>query len=589
MKVQFEDSFYSKYIDFPKLQYKLRADYMSVNGKRLYYNDIFKVVCKKTGKTYNYMPSFMVEDIADDDIVLDGFPFYLIGLVDLIDYYDNIDIADLGTDLFTYLTNMIVRNDLNGQSFDSVIKNVQNLVENGDRKFFACLQSIRGTNIDCSLPRTREFVDIMLYQYYFDKRSFFETFFTLMDYLQIFIEFTVSGESFCDHPSMGEELKFLKYVYSRYSYKSKDKQYYISNGRGISHSFLGLFYYYLFKTFKCGDSYYDSVINYEEIEERLNKRIRKCIGDDLLATFITNKTCDFKDLQKTYDLATSVYDDVTGTPRTRIKGEKCNTYLDNNRVDRDILENLILYKKSLTNMSRSLKEIYNNVDGKVMNYFNFCEVERLLGGIFLNAYRRGILIKEQNEVIDVEKYEAQIDNLRSVITEYKSQLSSQNSNLDMIESLQNELQEQRGLILSKNNIITDLTAEVKRLNEELTSYYSEDEFDDDDTEADVSLEEMVQFLNDFRIQILGGRENLYERLVSAGLNDVSQVMSHNMYSSTAVDADFIVINTKFVSHKLVRVAQERFKTKLDCFIYYNGTNSDGLIKACYDYINNWLN
>ena len=581
---------------FPKIHYKLRNDYMSINGERLYYDDIFKLVCKKSGKSYSYLPSFMVEDISDNDIVLDGFPFYLIGLVDTMLFHDGSDI--LSTDLFSYVTSVIIADDLKGKSFDEVIQNLTSLLSDKDRhKFFVCLQAIRGTNIDSSLPRVRKFVNLMVYQYIFDKRSLFETFFSLFDYLQLFFELDISGDLFCDInsgsraiKSCEDNLSYLSYSYSRYSYKSRDKKYYISNGRGISASLLSIFYAYFYNKFRCSNSYVETTSDYlDSFIPKLNNRIRRCIGDDLIATFITNKNCNFKDLSQTYITALSYYDDITDVPKTRNKGERSNVYFNDEKVDRDIFENLVLYKKSLFKMNRSLKEIYTNTDGKNMNYFSFNELTRYLGALFIEAFKNGILVKDEVEVIDIKKYESQIDTLKTSISDYKSQLRSQEDNISLIEDLKKENQQQKDLLESKSNIISDLTAEVKRLNEELQSCYTEDEFDDDDDEVTISIEEMVEFLSDFKIQILGGRSNLSEKLKSFGLCNINQIANHNIFSNTAINADFIVINTKFISHKLVRIAQERYKSKLDCFIYYNGTNPDGLIKACYDYINNWLN
>lgn len=599
MILKVDSTFYNKISGMiPKLHYKLRSDYMSIDGKRLYYDDIFKLICKKSGNRYSYKPSFMLDasEISENDIVLDAFPFYIVALVDLMLYHDATDI--LSVDLFSYVTNVMVITDLKGKSFDEAINNLNSLTMDENINFFACMQSIRGTNLDSSLPRVRKFINLMLYQYMFDKKSFFETFFSLIDYLQIFIELELSSDSFCDSNGGSKMLKeneqnlrYLHYNYSKYSYKSKDKKYNISNGRGIAFSLLGIFYCYFYSTYKSSNSYIESVSDYtDSIVPELHTNIRKCLGDDLVVTFITDKTCGFKDLQQTYSSSLLIYDDVTNIPRTRVKGEISNVYLDDKRVDRDILENLILYKKSLCHANRSLKEIYKNADGKNMNYFSYNELTYYLGALFIEALKNGVLVRDKEEVIDIEKYETQIENLKSSVSEYKGKLRSQEDNVSLIESLKKEVQQQKDLLASKGNIISDLTAEVKRLNEELQSFYSEDEFiDEDDDEENISIEEMVEFLNNFKILLLGGRENLTDKLDSLGLKNINQITNHSIFSSTVINADFIVINSKFISHKLVRIAQERYKSKLDCFIYYNGTNPDGLIKACYDYINNWLN
>ena len=163
MILKVDSTFYNKISGMiPKLHYKLRSDYMSIDGKRLYYDDIFKLICKKSGNRYSYKPSFMLDasEISENDIVLDAFPFYIVALVDLMLYHDATD--TLSVDLFSYVTNVMFITDLKGKSFDEAINNLNSLTMDENINFFACMQSIRGTNLDSSLPRVRKFINLMI-------------------------------------------------------------------------------------------------------------------------------------------------------------------------------------------------------------------------------------------------------------------------------------------------------------------------------------------------------------------------------------------------------------------------------------------
>jgi hypothetical protein len=87
--------------------------------------------------------------------------------------------------------------------------------------------------------------------------------------------------------------------------------------------------------------------------------------------------------------------------------------------------------------------------------------------------------------------------------------------------------------------------------------------------------------------MIGGRFDLCDKLKGVGL-EVFCIDEESATGSTLPTSDFFVINTKFISHKVVRMVQSQYKNQLDTFLYYNGTNIDNLIRASYDFIYQWL-
>ena len=143
------------------------------------------------------------------------------------------------------------------------------------------------------------------------------------------------------------------------------------------------------------------------------------------------------------------------------------------------------------------------------------------------------------------------------------------------------------IINTKNETIDDLVNKNKELNKTLSDIY-DDDFEIEEDELQVPIEEMVLFLNEFKIVLIGGRWELPAKLNEYGWTNISQLDKDNLCTGVDVAkyADFTVINTRFVSHTIVHKVES--VTDSDTRMSYNGTNPEKLIIAMYDFVKKFI-
>ena len=147
----------------------------------------------------------------------------------------------------------------------------------------------------------------------------------------------------------------------------------------------------------------------------------------------------------------------------------------------------------------------------------------------------------------------------------------------------------------KSQINIQLSEKVASLNSRLSSFFCEDELEDDAEEVvvEITQEERLNYLNGFSFLLVGGREGLAQKLEDIGWTSITQIFNSNSPvlssdASSRPNIDFIVINTKFVSHNLVRAVESRFGDLSDRVIYFNGTNVDYLSRVTIDFIRKYM-
>ena len=159
-----------------------------------------------------------------------------------------------------------------------------------------------------------------------------------------------------------------------------------------------------------------------------------------------------------------------------------------------------------------------------------------------------------------------------------------NAQNEEIEQLRKQLAEAQSIIESKNETIDSLVNKNKDLNKFVSSIY-DDDFEEESEEEQKSIEEMVKELNDYKIVLIGGRFELPGKLNEYGWMNIKQYDNNSL--CTGMDsisyADFVIINTKFVSHTTVHKAESMIEDS-SRVMSYNGTNPEKLISAMYDFI-----
>lgn len=588
---------------FPILNYRIKKDYVTINGKRHYYTEdnLLTFMCKKKGRGYEYVPCFgeSLNSVGKNDFFVDGSPYIIIGLANIMMLSECID--DNLT-IFGSTVSRIVKEHLKGKDFSEVVQNVNKIrySENnmGLTELLANFETLRGTNVNASNVRVRRFVYVMLYLYLFQVRDFYETLFTLIEYIQDIIELEIVGKSFGKEAMSVLEiedyrdcLNLVTCDYKKYSYKFNDRSYSITNADGLSVSMLFLFYLHVYKKYAVCSSTNRSVIcddeKYKCTWENVQANIRHCVGTDLSAVFITRRVYGFKDLNATFKSCLELCEDRGNIPKIRDKGEQSVFRYEGEVVPRDIYESFVLGRKASKNYSRPIIDMHRNMTVINTYYFHIQEFRAIMGSILILT-NTGVS-DEDDSSKQLDLYESKIKQLETEVKTLKSTIKDYEDKDSIIEDLNNKLEDANRILESKTNIIGNLTEEVQSLNEKLSSFYSDEVFEEEIKEDEISIEGKIEFLNDFKILLLGGKSNLINKLEDLGITNMIQETNQNKFQNTVASVDFIVLNTDFISHKLVFTAKERNKDKSDCIIYYKGTSPTGLIKACYDFINKWLN
>ena len=147
----------------------------------------------------------------------------------------------------------------------------------------------------------------------------------------------------------------------------------------------------------------------------------------------------------------------------------------------------------------------------------------------------------------------------------------------------------------KSQIIAQLSEKNTILNSRMSSFFCESDFEDDNDVVieEVTQEEIINYINGFSYLLVGGREGLAQKLEDYGWKNINQISNVNNSvlssdSSSRPNIDFIIINTKFVSHNLVRSVESKFSDLTDRVIYFNGTNIDYLTRVTIDFIKKYM-
>lgn len=380
-----------------------------------------------------------------------------------------------------------------------------------------------------------------------------------------------------------EEYDFEKISYRTPSGKMRD----ITNARGIS---ILLFCLLFVNTYgrlgvlrgKEGDDLYA----YRENSEILSKFISDCIGSDITGDYLSGRGWRVKYTDKhRIGVRTNGY--VMYRPSLMFNtADSC--------VQVELFEESFLFchahKCSFNEDMLSERSEY----GVNMHYFTPPELVSLLSMYILRS--DGVL-KDLNKDNDYfgelkglreenDKLFKQLSEVTRGKTRERYELEEKDRELNI---LRREASRLNALLQEKQDTIKRVLEENNALSEQLNRCYVEDDFlDGECSTTDISLEEMVCFLNDFRILCIGGEYKLLEMLRGIGCESFMQVVSVSELSGMRKQTDIIVVCTKFCSHHLTYRVKEKYSNQLDTMIYYNGTNINGLVHACYEFINTYL-
>lgn len=99
---------------------------------------------------------------------------------------------------------------------------------------------------------------------------------------------------------------------------------------------------------------------------------------------------------------------------------------------------------------------------------------------------------------------------------------------------------------------------------------------------------MLDFVNQFRLVIVGGIDSLQGRMEDAGFTNFYIIASKYSNSGIEANGDFFCVCSKFISHQDVYAVESQHKDQLNRFFYFNGTNVNVLLRVCYDFMKSCL-
>lgn len=612
----------------PHLSYKVR-DNLQINGKRIPFTDITTFVLKDGF----YIPAFCCEEIKEDDVKIDMIPFLCVGISELTamsitkESFDKelpVDLLDLiKWDYYDLEDYKRVRNELSQDSLTDN-KNPMYIPLNMTSRFVdyryewicECAQSLYlqsrlsekefiSSLMDCVDGLYNTGLPFFLGISMTDKERLGSNQLNLFDGLkpnspkQAHHEALASCVLDTDHKNTLYSLfqNLQQYpkegmVFKKMGYCVNDDKYYISDCRGLSiYAFLIVMYaiYEVFGDTKIlGSHILEHGMDHDEINDCLSYNLlscfKNCLGNDFIGKYFELgrfhiSKCSY---EGNYYVIGHMRSVATGSKM--IKG-----------VPKQQYENEIVFRKAF-GMQRTAN--YNRVghDDTGIHYFSVFELLGFLDRSFnvdtvVDAAESQRLISDTER--QIKKLVSENERLISIAADYKQLKSKEAEKSDyqkLLADRDKRIKELEYQLSVKSGIIENMTQELKEEKTKNRNIFLEETVENEDfaSEISVSQTEMIDYLNNFRILMIGGRNDLLDKLADMGWTNVDQLTKENT-NAVGSKTDFFCVNTKFVAHRLVCMVESAYPDRRDQMLYYNGTNPDKLIQICYQFVKNWMN
>ena len=612
----------------PHLSYKVR-DNLQINGKRIPFADITTFVLKDGF----YIPAFCCEEIKEDDIKIDMIPFLCVGMSELTamsitkESYDKelpVDLLDLiKWDYYDLEDYKRVRNELSQDSLTDN-KNPMYIPLNMTSRFVdyryewicECAQSLYlqsrlserefiSSLMDCVDGLYNTGLPFFLGISMTDKERLGSNQLNLFDGLkpnspkQAHHEALASCVLDTEHKNTLYSLfpNLQQYpkegmVFKKMGYCVNDDKYYISDCRGLSiYAFLIVMYaiYEVFGDTKIlGSHILEHGMDHDEINDCLSYNLlscfKNCLGNDFIGKYFELgrfhiSKCSY---EGNYYVIGHMRSVATGSKM--IKG-----------VPKQQYENEIVFRKAF-GMQRTANYNRDGHDDTGIHYFSVFELLGFLDRSFnvdtvVDAAESQRLISDTER--QIKKLVSENERLISIAADYKQLKSKEAEKSDyqkLLADRDKRIKELEYQLSVKSGIIENMTQELKEEKTKNRNIFLEETVENEDfaSEISVSQAEMIDYLNNFRILMIGGRNDLLDKLADMGWTNVDQLTKENT-NAVGSKTDFFCVNTKFVAHRLVCMVESAYPDRRDQMLYYNGTNPDKLIQICYQFVKNWMN
>lgn len=578
----------------PHLSYKVR-DNLQINGKRIPFADITTFVLKDDF----YLPAFCCDEVKEDDVKIDMIPFLCVGISELTamnitkESFDKelpVDLLDLiKWDYYDLEDYKRVRNELSQDS----------LTDNKNPMYIPLNMTSRF--VDYRYEWICECAQSLYLQSKLSEREFMSSLMDCVDGLYdtglpFFLGISMTDKEhkntlYSLFPNLQQYPK-EGMVFKKMGYCVNDDKYFISDCRGLSiYAFLIVMYaiYEVFGDTKIlGSHILEHGIDHDEVNDCLSYNLlscfKNCLGNDFIGKYFELgrfhiSKCSY---EGNYYVIGHMRSVATGSKM--IKG-----------VPKQQYENEIVFRKAF-GMQKTANYNRDGHDDTGIHYFSVFELLGFLDRSFnvdtvVDAAESQRLISDTER--QIKKLISENERLTSIAADYKQLKSKEAEKSEyqkLLEDRDKRIKELEYQLSVKSGIIENMTQELKEEKTKNRNIFLEETIENEDfaSEISVSQAEMIDYLNNFRILMIGGRNELLDKLADLGWTNVDQVTKENTNAVTA-KADFFCVNTKFVAHRLVSMVESAYPDRRDQMLYYNGTNTDKLIQVCYQFVKNWMN
>lgn len=568
---------------FPTLKTKFR-DQLTISGQKYDYIELSKV---DITKDFTMIPSVFNTN-KEDTHTLDCISIYCIGIMELL-YITLIKDPSILTSVVSDLYKVL-------NIFDNY-KDVSKLLNKLD--IYNKKESLEIFNLAFVMKTDynrdgygliKDYINVLMIIWLQDKQLFWQIFFEIMDFCFpmtailmediIWEEFKktnddialriVSKENWLDKKDL--HLEKIGYIYSNSNRK------YISDCRGISIWLTLKFYMQFIYNFGEMNSKSEPFFDYTNdiYMEYIDKKIKNCIGNDSVRMALSGKHLDENPQFNLNNCMVYNADNMTTQKMVKLVFEDILLFANSHDINIDDL--------NASHMSHCDLNIH---------YFNMDSLAQAVGVILFYSKELYGKATQQLEIKikNLETKNAQLENENTILKNKITDLSNntKNINLEEVQALKDEINNINELLESKQSIINGLVQKNKELTSYIDNIFNEDDISDKEIEENISIEEMISYLNDFSFTLIGGRIDLLQKLNDLGWTNIIQFdhRNKNKLSGNIPLSDFYVVNTKFISHTLVNRV-ESLDNLSETLIYYNGTNIDKLIFTCYHFLKNYL-
>lgn len=592
---------------FPDIKIKYKEDSINFAGTNISYDDLSKVrVLYDENKNFIIEPYIFATDKTANGKTLDYMGIYAIGVIEVLFLVllKEPKMINEFVDEFNNILNIFDTYDDIQMTYSKInLSNKKSKVSKHYLEPFNILFAMKSDYSNMGYAITKHYISILSIIWLQDKRKFWQVFFEIINFskplyaiiLESIIEEEIMEDLINEYSKKGIEIdkivsqgsiisnwlnKDIDLDFNKIEYQmpKTNNTKYITNCRGLSINLALKFYLQLFAKYGHMNSKEQPLFDYTNPRyvDYLDNTINNCIGNDSCSKVLRGLKID-----------TCSTIDFRGAYVWNVENIKYNYEIGNKRTTRDYYEDYVLFLKAQLHLKPTEAPEFCNNDIWV-NYVNLDTLRNAIGYI-LYCCSEDILAVNVDDLMEyANNMKTYVKQMEREFNKVKTKLADIENNYISIEQynkLVEELNQKNTILESKTNIIEQLNKENKELNAYIENIYGTDDDDTEEIELEVSINDMITVLNDFKFCMIGGRMELLSKLEEYGWTNIIQFDHRNTSKlfGSVTKADFYVINTKFISHTLVATVEKNVDIK-DVMLYYNGTNTKQLIKACYDYV-----